>query len=62
MLSWTECLYCGDVLHSFLEELEDGSRLHVVVCPTCYQTIVYSRVSSKQVESGQQVEGIMSTS
>ena len=33
----SECPYCGDLLHSFVEELEDGSMIHVVVCPTCYR-------------------------
>ena len=33
----SECPYCGDTLHSFVEELEDSSMIHVVICPTCYR-------------------------
>jgi len=32
-----DCPYCGDTLHSFVEELEDGTRVLVVICPTCYK-------------------------
>ena len=62
MLTLTECEHCGDTLHSFIEELEDGQQLHAVVCPTCYQTILYPSVSSEQVAVSQHVVGIMSTS
>jgi len=33
----SECPYCGDTLHSFSEELEDGTLVYVIVCPTCYR-------------------------
>ena len=36
----SECPYCGDALHSFVEELEDRSIVYLVVCPTCYQTFI----------------------
>lgn len=33
------CDNCGDALHSFVDELEDGTKIYVVVCPTCYEYI-----------------------
>ena len=33
----SECPFCGDELISFVEELEDGSRFYLVICPTCYK-------------------------
>ena len=62
MLTLTECEHCGDALHSFIEELEDGTELQVLVCPTCYQTILYPGVPSEQVAVIQHAVGIMSTS
>ena len=62
MLTLTECEHCGDSLHSFMDELEDGQQLQVLVCPTCYQTILYPSLPSEPVASSQHVEGIMSTS
>ena len=32
-----DCSFCGDSLHSFVDELEEGSLLFVVLCPTCYR-------------------------
>ena len=55
MLTLTECNHCGDSLHSFMDELEDGQQLQVLVCPTCYQTILYPSVPSEQVAVCQQV-------
>ena len=55
MLRLTECEHCGDLLFSFVEELEDGQQLQVLVCPTCYQTILYPSVPSEQVAVCQQV-------
>ena len=49
------CNYCGDALHSFIDELEDGQQLQVLVCPTCYQTILYPSVPSEQVAVSQRV-------
>ena len=31
------CPFCGDALHSFAEELEDGTLVYMIICPTCYQ-------------------------
>ena len=55
MLRLTECEHCGESLHSFIDELEDRTQLHVVVCPTCYQTILYPGVPSEQVAVSQRV-------
>ena len=35
----TECIYCGDALISFVEQLEDDTNLYLTVCPTCYRYI-----------------------
>ena len=37
----TECLFCGDSLHSFVEEydtVQGEAMLYIVLCPTCYLT------------------------
>jgi len=44
----TECPYCGDKLMEFMEELEDGTVIYVVVCPTCYR---YSSLTNGLNES-----------
>jgi hypothetical protein len=62
MLISAICDCCGDTLHGFIEELEDGSCYHVVICPTCYLIYSVVRVPSKQVVAGQQVDSIESTS
>jgi len=60
MLSSSDCKFCGDSLHIFIEELEDGIKLNMLLCPTCYGIYQYSRVPSKQVAVSQQVDSIMS--
>lgn len=42
------CPYCEDVLHGFIEELEDGSIYYVTVCPTCYRYIKWIHAPSLQ--------------
>lgn len=36
---WLSCDKCGDALHSFFDELESGSIIYVVMCPTCYTVV-----------------------
>ena len=60
MLTSKMCNYCDNELHCFVEELDDGSLIHVVLCPACYR--VWYTVPSKQVAVSQHAVGIMSTS
>lgn len=58
MLNLMICKYCDDALHNFIEELEDGSELHIIVCPTCNKLYL----CSKQVAVKQHLDSIMSAS
>ena len=60
MLISLMCEYCDSPLHSFVEELEDGTKLQLEVCPTCYKH--YIVVPSTKVEACQRVSTVVSTS
>lgn len=43
------CSSCGDALMSFVDELEDGSIIYVIVCPTCYRHLKITPMQSSYI-------------